>query len=481
MAMNGFLYRLAPTLGMITAAALAFLALVLLTIVSPPALAQSSVRTLVSGQETVELEVNKGVLVRLPRPASAVFVANPAFADITVKSPTLVYVIGKRTGVTSLFAVDANDAVLADVNLVVSHNLTDLRLSIRTLLPDTQLEAHSVPGGLLLTGLVNSAREAEEARRIGNRFLAENEALINQILVVGPNQVNLRVRIAEVSRTVLKRLGFNFDLLGTVGNFAFGLATGRPFASGALATGGRLADSGAFGASYSGGSFDANSVIDALEDEGLVTLLAEPNLTALSGETASFLAGGEFPVPIAQDDGKITVDFKSFGVSLSFTPTIVSNDRISLKVLPEVSSLSSSGAVTLNGISIPALSTRRASTTVELASGQSFAIAGLLQADGNQSINEFPGLADIPILGALFRSTNFKRKETELVIIVTPYLVRPVSTAALAVPTDGFEIPDDYDRVFKGETRRQTPATTQRAPQTSELDEFDGSGSFDID
>lgn len=482
MAMNGFLYRLAPTLGMITAAALAFLALVLLTIVSPPALAQSSVRTLVTGQETVELEVNKGVLVRLPRPASAVFVANPAFADITVKSPTLVYVMGKRTGVTSLFALDANDAVLADVSLVVSHNLADLRLSIRTLLPDTQLEAHSVPGGLLLTGLVNSAREAEEARRIGNRFLAENEALINQILVVGPNQVNLRVRIAEVSRTVLKKLGFNFDLLGTVGSFAFGLATGGTFtAAGAIASGAQIANNGAFGASYSGGSFDANSVIDALEDEGLVTLLAEPNLTALSGETASFLAGGEFPVPIAQDDGRITVAFKSFGVSLSFTPTILSNDRISLKVLPEVSSLSSSGAVTLNGITIPALSTRRASTTVELASGQSFAIAGLLQADGNQTINEFPGLANIPILGALFRSTNFKRSETELVIIVTPYLVRPVSTAALAVPTDGFEIPDDYDRVFKGETRRQTPATTQRAPQISELDEFDGSGDFDID
>lgn len=469
MAMNGFIYRLAPTLGLIAAAALAFLMLALLTIVSPPALAQSSVRTLVSGQETVELEVNKGVLVRLPHPASAVFVANPAFADIAVKSPTLVYVMGKRTGVTSLFAVDANDRVLADVNLVVSHNLSDIRSSISTLLPNTQLEAHSVPGGLLLTGLVNSASEAEEASRIGTRFLAENEALINQILVVGPNQVNLRVRIAEVSRSVLKRLGFNFDLLGTVGNFAFGLATGGTFAASALASGSQVANNGALAASHFGGSVDANGVIDALEDEGLVTLLAEPNLTALSGETASFLAGGEFPVPIAQDDGKITVEFKSFGVSLAFTPTIVSDGRISLKVLPEVSSLSSSGAVTLNGMSIPALSTRRADTTVELGSGQSFAIAGLLQADGNQSVNEFPGLADIPILGALFRSTNFKRNETELVIIVTPYLVRPVSTAALASPTDGFEIPDDYDRAIKGETRRKEKTETQEAPQTSEF------------
>lgn len=481
MAMNGFFYRLAPTLGLITAAALAFLILALLTIVSPPALAQTSIHNLVSGEETVELEVNKGILVRLPQPASAVFVANPAFADISVKSPTLVYVMGKRTGVTSLFAVDANDSVLADVNLVVNHNLTDIRSSITTLLPNTQLEAHSVPGGLLLTGLVNSAREAEEARRIGNRFLAENEALINQILVVGPNQVNLRVRIAEVSRTVLKKLGFNFDLLGTVGNFAFGLATGGTFTAAALASGTTIANNGAFGASYSSGSFDANGVIDALEDEGLITLLAEPNLTALSGETASFLAGGEFPVPVAQNDNQITIEFKPFGVSLAFTPTIVSDGRISLKVLPEVSALSSSGAVTLNGINIPALSTRRANTTVELGSGQSFAIAGLLQADGNQTVNEFPGLADIPILGALFRSTEFRRQETELVIIVTPYLVRPVSTAALANPTDGFEIPDDYDRVIKGETRRQEPTSTQRAPQTSELEGLNGPGGFELD
>lgn len=480
--MNGLLYRLAPTLGLIAAAALAFFMLILLSVVSPPALAQSSIRNLVSGDETIELEVNKGILVRLPQPASAVFVANPAYADIAVKSPTLVYVMGKRTGVTSLFAVDSNDRVLADVNLKVNHNLTEIRSSIRAVLPDTELEAHSVPGGLLLTGLVNSPREAEEARRIGDRFLAKDETLINQIHIVGPNQVNLRVRIAEVSRDVLKRLGFNFDLLGSVGNFAFGLATGQPFAP-ALGTRGGLASAGAIAGSFSGSNFDANGLIDALEDEGLMTLLAEPNLTALSGETASFLAGGEFPVPVAQDADKITVEFKPFGVSLAFTPTIVSDDRISLKVLPEVSSLSSSGAVTLNGISIPALSTRRANTTVELGSGQSFAIAGLLQADSNQTVNEFPGLADIPILGALFRSTDFKRRETELVIIVTPYLVRPVSTDALAMPTDGFQIPDDYDRVMRGDTRRQEKTTPPPAPtpQTSELDGSYGADAFELD
>ncbi len=478
--MNGFAYRLAPTLGLITAAMLALLTLVFISAVSPPALAQSSIRSLNTGDELLELEVNKGILVRLPKPASAVFVANPEFADIAVKSPTLVYVMGKRTGVTTLFAVDGQDRVLADVNLVVNHNLTDIRSSIGAVLPDTQVEARSVPGGLLLTGMVNSTREAEEARRIGARFLAENEALINQIHIVGPNQVNLRVRIAEVSRNTLKRLGFNFDILGTVGNFAFGLATGRTFVSG-IGTAAGLVDTGAISGSFDGSSFDANAIIDALEDEGLVTLLAEPNLTALSGETASFLAGGEFPIPIAQEDNRVTVQFKSFGVSLAFTPTIVSDDRISLKVLPEVSALTSAGAVSIGGFTIPALTTRRADTTVELGSGQSFAIAGLLQSDSNQSVNEFPGLADIPILGALFRSTNFQRSETELVIIVTPYLVRPVSTSALSIPTDGFEIPDDYDRVINGEMRRQQQPPAQRKPQTGDVDGFNGTNGFELD
>lgn len=478
---NSILYRLALTMRPLTAATLALFFLVLISLVSPPALAQSSIRDLGTNDSTLELEINKGILVRLPSPASAVFVANPGFADISVKSPTLVYIMGKKTGVTTFFAVDSKDKVLADVNLVVSHNLTDIRSSISTLLPDTEVEAQSVPGGLLLSGLVNTAREAEEAQRIGSRFLAADEALINQILVVGPNQVNLRVRIAEVSRNVLKRLGFNFDILGTIGNFAFGLATGRPFAAGIGAAAGLAGGGGALSGSFNGANFDVNGIIDALEDEGLVTLLAEPNLTALSGETASFLAGGEFPVPIAQADNTITVEFKSFGVSLAFTPTIVSDDRISLKVLPEVSSLSSSGSVTINGLSIPALTTRRADTTVELGSGQSFAIAGLLQAATNQTINETPGLSDIPILGALFRSTDFKRRETELVIIVTPYLVRPVSSAALSIPTDGFEVPDDYDRVIKGETRRQKQSPTQRTQLTNDLDGSNGPSGFELD
>ena len=207
---------------------------------------------------------------------------------------------------------------------------------------------------------------------------------------------------------------------------------------------------------------DVSAIIDALETEGLVSLLAEPNLTALSGETANFLVGGEFPIPVVDRQGAASVEFKAYGVSLAFTPTVLSGHRINLRVMPEVSSISSVGAVTLNGVNIPALATRRASTSVELASGQSFAIAGLLQADSDQNVNKFPGLADLPILGTLFRSTAFNRRETELVVIVTPYVVRPVSSGALLAPTDGFEIPDDF-RPHRARADAPSPASGKRA------------------
>lgn len=474
--MYEYMKRMAPIVGLITA-----MTLLLLTAAPSQAFAQATVRTVGSGVDTIEIEVNKGALVRLPAPASAVFVANPEFADISMKSPTLVYVMAKRTGETSLFALDGRDAVLANVNLMVTHNVSALSASLRSVLPETAIDARSVPGGLMLAGLVNTAIEAEEARRIASRFLAENEVVVNQIQVVGPNQVNLQVRIAEVSRNVLKRLGFNFDVLADIGAFSFGLLSGRQALNTARTVVSGLPDTGLAQANYVSNSLDVAGVVDALETEGLISLLAEPNLTALTGETASFLAGGEFPVPIVDNDGEVTVSFKPFGVSLAFTPTILSSNRISLKVLPEVSALSSSGAVNVNGLNIPALTTRRANTTVELGSGQSFAIAGLLQADSNQNVNEYPGLADIPILGALFRSTDFNRQETELVIIVTPYLVRPLSTNALLTPVDGFEIPDDFDRVVKGETQRQKATPTERSAQTPDYGAGVNPGGFQID
>ena len=278
------------------------------------------------------------------------------------------------------------------------------------------------------------------------------------------------MRVAEVSREVTKLFGINWEGIFSPGDFLFGLATGRAFT-----TAGGLpvpacrptpaASATRLSGSYSNGDVSVNGIIDALEREGLVNVLAEPNLTALSGETASFLAGGEFPVPVGQDDNNnIEIQFKQFGVSLAFTPTVLSAGRISMRVRPEVSDLSDKGAIKLNDLVIPALSTRRAETTVELGSGQSFAIGGLISNSTRNNLDKVPGLGDLPVLGTLFRSTRFQRSESELVIIVTPYLVAPVGGAQLATPRDGLEDPSDLQRLIEGRLAR-TLMRTRAASQ----------------
>ena len=411
-------------------------------------------------QELV-LEIRKGQLLRLDRPAAAVFVADPEVADVQAHSPTLVYVFGRRSGATTLFAVDGNEDVILRREIVVEHHLSGLQRVIREIVPDSQIEVRSVDGGIILDGAVRDPVKAQELRDIAGRYLGENESLINRLAVTAPTQVNLRVRVAEVSREVTKLFGINWDAIFSPGDFLFGLATGRPFpagraglpfARGADATGVFNTLSGG----YSSGNLSINSVIDALERDGLVNVLAEPNLTALSGETASFLAGGEFPVPVGQDDDNgIQIEFKEFGVSLAFTPTVLSAGRISMRVRPEVSDLSDKGAITLDNLVIPALSTRRAETTVELGSGQSFAIGGLISNSTRNNLEKVPGLGDIPVLGPLFRSTRFQRSESELVIIVTPYLVAPVGGVQLATPRDGLEDPSDLQRLIEGSIARR--------------------------
>lgn len=302
--------------------------------------------------------------------------------------------------------------------------------------------------------------DAAEARRLAQRLVAKPDNVILKLAVTGPTQVQLRVRVAEVSRDVLKQFGINWDALVSIGQFSFGLATGNPvIAAGSFLT--RATTNNNLFAGFGGNNLDLNALVDALNDEGLISVMAEPNLTALSGKSATFLAGGEFPI-IVPDGDKTTVEFKKFGVSLRFTPTILSNNRISLYVNPEVSQLSNTGAVEVSGFSIPALTVRRAETTVELGSGQSFAIAGLLQNSVRHDIDKFPGLGDVPILGALFRSDRFQRNETELVIIVTPYLVKPVHAPLMATPTDGLVQPTDRDRILHGRLYRSTPPARQK-------------------
>ena len=408
----------------------------------------------------VQIEIHKGVLVRLDRPAATVFVADPDIADIQVKSPSLIYVLAKKVGETTLFAVDEREHVLLDAPVTVVHDLSRLNIALRSLLPESDVSARSVDGAVILSGAVEDPVEAEDARRISARFIGADDEIINRLNVVGHNQVNLRVRIAEVSRDALKQLGFNWENFFTISGFVGALAIGNPV----LAAGGgflRSPDSAIdnVGLAYNDNDLSINAVIDALADEGLVSILAEPNLTAVSGQSANFLAGGEFPIPIAQSGATgnttaITIEFKEFGVSLDFTPTVLKNDLISLKVIPEVSQLSDTGSVELEGFRIPALTTRRAETTVELGSGQSFAIAGLFQNDTTHNLSKFPGLGDLPILGPLFRSSRFRRQETELVILVTPYIVRPVTAAKMALPTDGLTAPSDRERIFLGETYR---------------------------
>ena len=387
-----------------------------------------------------ELAVVKGQgrLVRLSRPASSVFIANPAIADVTVKSARIVYVFGVSTGSTTLFAVDNNENVVADIDVAVTHDMARLESGIESLLPSSGITATSVSTGILLDGDVPNAEDAENVRRLATRFLGENEEVISRLKVTEPNQINLRVTFAEMSRTAVKEFGLNFDLIA--GDFSF--TSGDVFLNNPNA----LAGNGAFElsantfsaglGSLTSGSVSVLALFEALEEIGLAKTLAEPNLTAISGETASFLAGGEFPIPVSQEEGAITIEFKEFGVSLAFTPTVLSGNRISMRVRPEVSQLSDAGAVSIDGLFVSALTTRRAETTIELASGQSFAIAGLLQEDFQDAVRQVPYLADVPLLGELFKSESFRRAETELIILVTPYIVQPVDSPDMPLPTD---------------------------------------------
>ncbi|MAF50339.1 MAG: type II and III secretion system protein family protein [Rhodospirillales bacterium] len=409
----------------------------------------AAVEIIGGGGDELQLEVSKGKLVRLDAPARTVFVADPEIADIQVKSPRLIYLLARKPGQTTLFAVDGQERVLANIPVSVSHNLGRLRKAVKSLVPGAQIFIDSVESSIVIEGVVDSATQVENIVRMAEKFLPEGGTILNRLGVDAPNQVNLRVRVAEISRGVDKQLGFNWTIAGSIGGLALGVATANPFSSSAI-------NSITSGVSKFG--WNLNAVIDALEEEGLVQVLAEPNLTATSGETASFLAGGEFPILVPGSDGTVTIEFKKFGVSLAFTPTIIGKSRVNLHVRPEVSQLSSSNAVTLNNFQVPSLTTRRAETTIELGSGQSFAIAGLLQNNVTHDISKFPGLGDIPVLGTLFKSDRFQRDESELVIIVTPYLVKPVSQQ-LSAPTDGYVSPHDAQRYsVGGENRRAANA-----------------------
>ena len=392
--------------------------------------------------QPVIVTLNEGTLLRLDTSPKSIVIANPDIADVSIRSPKLMYIFGKKTGETTLYATDAQEHVLFNITVRVVHDLTRLKQTLAELVPGGQIALDSVDGGIIMQGTVATTADAEDARRAAEKFLGKGEDVINRLSVTAPNQVNLRVRVAEIDRQVIRQLGINWNAAGNIGQFAIGMVTGG-FPNAAATVNTLLQQGSLYNGHLVTGSWDVNSFIDALASEGLVTLLAEPNLTALSGETASFLAGGQFPVPVPQASNGgavITIEFKNFGVGLSFTPTLLAGSRISMRVQPEVSQLDFTNKVVISGQTIPGLTVRRANTTIELASGQSFAIAGLIQNNGQVNNTSLPGLGDIPILGELFRSNKFQRSETELVIIVTPYLVVPVN-GRLPVPTDALTQP----------------------------------------
>jgi pilus assembly protein CpaC len=407
----------------------------------------------------ITLEVNKGTLVRLSGPAATVFVANPDIADVQVKSPTLVYISAKAPGETVIYAVDASDSVLLNASILVEHDVSRLRSSLRQLAPGERVAADSVDGNLVLSGVVSDAGQADKVRALAASIAGEAKGsqVINRMTVATPNQINLQVRIAEVDVNVLKDIGVNWNKALNSANSTVSFMTNNP-----VSVMGELTNNLRVGKLVGQA---VSATISALTDEGFITSLAEPNLTAMSGQTASFLAGGEFPVPINGSSAAtggfptITVEYKSFGVSLAFTPTVIDAQHLNLRVRPEVSELTTNGAVSVPltataTVTIPALTVRRAETSVELASGESFALAGLLQHTSTQLVSKVPWIGDIPILGAVFRSDRFQRGETDLVVIVTPYLVQPVQTR-LAAPTDGLLLPNDAQRVLLSNKYRQ--------------------------
>jgi pilus assembly protein CpaC len=436
-------------------------------------------------ERQVRVAVSSGKLIEFPQPARSVFIADPTIADIQVTSPTNVIVFGRKPGQTSLFAIGNDDKPVASIQVSVDYQLADVRRLLHDEVPDARISLASTASGVVMTGTVPSDDAAEKLRAAVKRYIGEGQELINRVVVSGPAQVNLRVRVAEVQRSLTKQLGFNWQAVISSGSFAFGLATGVPSFLGGGATlhpppavtqliapltplnNASAAPNQSF-VNLNTGRATVNSLIDALAEEGLISILAEPNLTTTSGQVASFLAGGEFPIPVAQTGtgptAAITIEFKQFGVSLDFVPTVLSSDHISIKVRPEVSELSNNGSVTANNLTIPAISVRRAETTIQCGSGQSFAIAGLIQNNTNTDINKYPGLGDLPVLGPLFRSSSFQRNETELVIIVTPYIVNPVSAgASLKLPTDRLNSASDVERIFM--QRLTTPSAGITGPQ----------------
>lgn len=411
------------------------------------------------GSNFVPLGVGKSVVVDLPNDVKDVLVADPKIANAVIRTARRAYLIGVGIGQTNIYFFDADGRQLAGFDIAVTRDLNGMRGALKQMFPDGNVRVEAISDGVMLTGVVSTAVDAQHAFDIAGRLVGDNNKVVNGIVIRGRDQVMLKVTVAEVARDVIKQLGI--DLAGSLGKGAavVNFATSNPF-SAALQSISQTQVTGSFSS--------VTGTLRAMDRAGVIRTLAEPTLTAISGESATFLAGGEFPIPggLACDNTKIppvcqvSVDFKKFGVSLTFTPVVLSEGRISLKVLTEVSDLSSDNALTLTvansqtTVTIPSIRVRRADTTVEIPSGGALAMAGMIQEQTKQQINGFPALMQVPILGTLFRSRDYVNHQTELMILVTPYVVQAVAQKDLSRPDDGFADAPDPSTVLLGRLNR---------------------------
>ncbi|QIG48834.1 type II and III secretion system protein family protein [Nordella sp. HKS 07] len=413
-------------------------------LVEPAHAAENSISAAGGDGRLVRIGLNKSIVIKLPGEARDVLVGNPDIVDAVVRTKNTAYLFARAIGQTNIFFFDANGQQILALDLEVTQDKAALQKLVRRTIPGSRIVVDTIGDNVVLSGTAKSPADAKLAFDLAVRFTGDEKKVISSIGVLGKEQVMLKVRIAEVQRNVLKQFGINTTAIFSIGKFAFDLANINPFTSAPISL------LGGYGAGWSSGGDSVDVFVRAMERDGLLRTLAEPTLTAVSGEAANFLAGGEFPIPVAQDNDTITVEFKKFGVGLGFTPLVLSEGRISLKISTEVSEISNDISVTVDRITVPGLSVRRAETTVELPSGGSLAMAGLIKDSARADITGTPGLKNLPILGALFRSRDFQQNQTELVVIVTPYVVNPVNEQQLAMPTDGLKNATDKQAILFG-------------------------------
>jgi pilus assembly protein CpaC len=408
---------------------------------------------------SLSLGVGKSIVIDLPRDIKDVLVADPKIANAVVRSAQRAYIIGATVGQTNIVFFDSAGQQIAAYDIAVKRDLNGARAALKQILPNSDIQIDGLADGVVLTGTVANAIEAQQAGDLAARLAGGAEKVVNSITVRGRDQVMLQVTVAEVSRSIIKQLGIDLSGQFNYGTAVVNFNNSNPF----TATGQPLVGNNAITTSF-GSTPSVKATLRAMESAGVERTLAEPNLTAISGESATFIAGGEFPIPTgvtcqttaAGSVGQCapSIAFKKFGVSLNFTPVVLTEGRISLRVMTEVSEVSNDNSITVTGITVPSIKTRRAETTLEIPSGGSMAIAGLIQDQTKQAINGLPGLSQLPVLGALFRSRDFQRNQTELMVLVTPYIVRAVAQKDLSRPDDGFVSASDPQSDLLGNINR---------------------------